>query len=109
MLGDQNSPKHSDRQASVGISAQDVTVTYRNGHTALWNASFEVPRGTVTALVGVNGSGKSTLFKAIMGLCSRREGHDQNSWFGCERSVGQEPRGLCSTIRRGRLGLSGAG
>jgi manganese/iron transport system ATP-binding protein len=27
-----------------------------------------VPRGSITALVGVNGSGKSTLFKAIMGF-----------------------------------------
>jgi manganese/iron transport system ATP-binding protein len=51
-----------------GISAEDVTVTYRNGHTALRHATFSVPRGTITALVGVNGSGKSTLFKAIMGF-----------------------------------------
>lgn len=51
-----------------GISANDVTVTYRNGHTALLNASFEIPKGTITALVGVNGAGKSTLFKAIMGF-----------------------------------------
>ena len=51
-----------------GITARDVTVTYRNGHTALRNASFQIPKGTVTALVGVNGSGKSTLFKAIMGF-----------------------------------------
>lgn len=57
-----------------GLSAQDVTVTYRNGHTALWNASFEVPRGTVTALVGVNGAGKSTLFKAIMGFVPAARG-----------------------------------
>ncbi len=57
-----------------GLCAQDVTVTYRNGHTALWNASFEIPRGTVTALVGVNGAGKSTLFKAIMGFVPAASG-----------------------------------
>jgi manganese/iron transport system ATP-binding protein len=51
-----------------GIVAQDVTVTYRNGMTALRHASFSVPKGTITALVGVNGAGKSTLFKAIMGF-----------------------------------------
>ena len=51
-----------------GIDASDVTVTYRNGLTALRHASFRIPRGTVTALVGVNGAGKSTLFKAIMGF-----------------------------------------
>lgn len=53
---------------SQGIQVQDVTVTYRNGHTALQNTTFEIPTGTITALVGVNGSGKSTLFKAIMGF-----------------------------------------
>ena len=56
------------RERAVGLSVRDVTVTYRNGHTALRDASFETPVGTITALVGVNGSGKSTLFKAIMGF-----------------------------------------
>ena len=58
----------------AGISARDVTVTYRNGHTALHDASFDVPRGTITALVGVNGAGKSTLFKAIMGFVPAARG-----------------------------------
>ncbi|MFP1644946.1 manganese/iron ABC transporter ATP-binding protein [Pontitalea aquivivens] len=51
-----------------GIRAEGLSVTYRNGHTALRDASFAIPRGTITALVGVNGAGKSTLFKALMGL-----------------------------------------
>ncbi len=57
-----------------GIAARDVTVTYRNGQTALRNATFEIPTGTITALVGVNGAGKSTLFKAIMGFVPTAKG-----------------------------------
>ena len=60
---------------TIGIKAQDVTVTYRNGTTALRNASFEIPTGTITALVGVNGAGKSTLFKALMGFVPAAKGH----------------------------------
>jgi manganese/iron transport system ATP-binding protein len=66
-----------DTQANAegaGIYAHDVTVTYRNGHTALHDASFAIPRGTITALVGVNGAGKSTLFKAIMGFVPAARG-----------------------------------
>ncbi|WP_305792534.1 manganese/iron ABC transporter ATP-binding protein [Agrobacterium sp. a22-2] len=51
-----------------GLTANNITVTYRNGHTALKDASFTIPKGTITALVGVNGAGKSTIFKAIMGF-----------------------------------------
>ncbi|PSH62081.1 manganese/iron ABC transporter ATP-binding protein [Phyllobacterium sophorae] len=54
--------------AGSGLAVRGATVTYRNGHTALRDASFQIPTGTITALVGVNGSGKSTLFKAIMGF-----------------------------------------
>jgi manganese/iron transport system ATP-binding protein len=52
----------------AGLDVNRVSVTYRNGQAALHDASFSIPRGTITALVGVNGSGKSTLFKAIMGF-----------------------------------------
>lgn len=52
-----------------GITVGSVTVTSRNGTTALRDASFTVPKGIITALVGVNCAGKST--------CSRR------SWASC--------------------------
>ncbi len=74
MLDASESLKMNTSAADSGISASNVTVTYRNGHTALWTASFDIPRGTVTALVGVNGAGKSTLFKAIMGFVPVAEG-----------------------------------
>ena len=60
---------------TVGISASHITVTYRNGHTALRDSSFETPTGSITALVGINGSGKSTLFKAIMGFVRLSRGN----------------------------------
>jgi manganese/iron transport system ATP-binding protein len=58
----------------AGIEVEGVTVAYRNGLTALRDAGFRIPPGSITALVGVNGAGKSTLFKAIMGLVRPRGG-----------------------------------
>ncbi|WP_318520153.1 manganese/iron ABC transporter ATP-binding protein [Photobacterium leiognathi] len=58
----------------LGLNINDITVTYRNGHTALHDASFSIPQGSITALVGINGSGKSTLFKAIMGFVPTSKG-----------------------------------
>lgn len=55
-------------QQPGGIHVSDVTVTYRNGHTALRNTTLDIPTASIAALVGINGSGKSTLFKAIMGF-----------------------------------------
>ncbi|MEP0944792.1 MAG: manganese/iron ABC transporter ATP-binding protein [Rhizobiaceae bacterium] len=63
-----------EAETTNGIAVRDLTVTYRNGHTALIDASFEIPTGTITALVGVNGSGKSTLFKSIMGFVPAAKG-----------------------------------
>ena len=57
----------SDKTNS-GITVKNLTVKYRNGHIGLKSASFQIPTGTITALVGINGAGKSTLFKSIMGF-----------------------------------------
>ncbi len=62
------------KPAARGLAVNDITVSYRNGLTALRHASFTVPKGTITALVGVNGAGKSTIFKAIMGFVPLADG-----------------------------------
>ena len=67
-------PRPAAAGSGEGIAVEGATVTYRNGHTALSDASFRIPTGTITALVGVNGSGKSTLFKAIMGFVGLARG-----------------------------------
>ncbi|WP_410217989.1 manganese/iron ABC transporter ATP-binding protein [Paracoccus sp. (in: a-proteobacteria)] len=60
--------------SATGIDVRNLNVAYRNGHRALSDASFTVPKGSVTALVGVNGAGKSTLFKALMDLLPHSAG-----------------------------------
>ena len=65
---------NTDREVPVKLAVQNVSVAYNNGHVALYDASFRLQKGTITALVGVNGSGKSTLFKTIMGFIKPMSG-----------------------------------
>jgi manganese/iron transport system ATP-binding protein len=58
----------SNTQTNFGISVNNISVVYKNGHNAIKDISFDISLGSITALVGINGSGKSTLFKAIMGF-----------------------------------------
>ena len=57
-----------------GIRVEGLTVRYRTGMTALRDASFSLPTGTIAGLLGMNGAGKSTLFKALMGFVPRAAG-----------------------------------
>lgn len=59
---------------NISIVTDDVSVTYNNGHRALYDVSITLGANTTCALVGVNGSGKSTLFKSIMGLVTPQTG-----------------------------------
>ncbi len=59
---------------SPELIVDNLSVIYKNGHTAIHNANFSLTGGTICALVGINGSGKSTLFKSIMGLITPTQG-----------------------------------
>jgi ABC-2 type transport system ATP-binding protein len=52
--------------------------------SALSGASFEIPPGTVTAILGANGAGKSTALKMMVGL--------EKADFGVVRVLGKEDR-----------------
>jgi branched-chain amino acid transport system ATP-binding protein len=56
------------------LQVQSISV-FHDEIQALWNITFEVQNGTITALVGSNGAGKTTLLSTIAGLLSPREGN----------------------------------
>jgi len=47
---------------------------------ALWDISFEIPKGVIVGILGPNGAGKSTLFKAMMGLIKLYSGKIDFAW-----------------------------
>jgi phospholipid/cholesterol/gamma-HCH transport system ATP-binding protein len=49
------------------ISAEGLTIGYGE-ETVLRDLTFGIPKGRITAVVGVSGSGKSTLLKTLAGL-----------------------------------------
>src|SRR5512144_3036701 len=77
--------------ATTAVSVQDLSVTYRTAYEstptlrnrlrrlgrrqrtyreieALRHVTLDIPRGSVTGVVGVNGAGKSTLMRAVAGI-----------------------------------------
>ena len=65
-------PENDDPERTVelpliegNVSFEDVTFAYEATKTVLYNISFRVRPGTVTALVGSSGSGKSTIIGLI--------------------------------------------
>ncbi len=58
------------------------------GLRAVDGASFSVPEGSITALIGPNGSGKTTVFNLIGGTMHSNAGE---VWFDGERIDGMKP------------------
>ena len=50
------------------VSVENLSKTYKDGHRAVSDLSFEVQRGQVVGLLGPNGAGKTTALRMIMGL-----------------------------------------
>jgi branched-chain amino acid transport system permease protein len=86
------------------LEIRDVHKAFGGLH-AVNGASLEIPRGSITALIGPNGSGKTTLFNLITGTGGA---HTGQIWFDGERIDGMTPwtrahRGLGRTFQVTRL------
>jgi len=62
-----------EHDPDAALCVHDVTVAY-DRKPVLWGIDFDVPRGTLTAIVGPNGSGKTTLMRACLGLVQTASG-----------------------------------
>lgn len=61
--------------ADMMIHVKDITLTYPGAkQAALSGVSFEIERGSRTALIGANGAGKSTLLKTLVGILPKQAG-----------------------------------
>jgi len=76
-------------ESRLKLDVDNISVTYNNGHTAIYDASFSLGGGSICALLGVNGSGKSTLFKTIMGILRPTTGTVTFNGIGVVRALKQ--------------------
>ena len=65
-------------ESGVPLAVTGLSVAYRD-EPVLWDVSWSVRAGTMTAVVGPNGAGKSTLLSAALGLVPRLAG-DARFW-----------------------------
>ncbi len=61
------------RDAAPALEVQRVSASY-GPYRALFDVSFEVPDGGITALIGSNGAGKSTVSRVVTGLLATTAG-----------------------------------
>ncbi|MCL2731182.1 MAG: ABC transporter ATP-binding protein [Actinomycetia bacterium] len=88
----------------MSLNLTDITLTYPDGDTrltALDRVSLEVPKGSLTAVVGPSGSGKSSLLAVAATLITPDSGTvtvDGTTTTGM-------PRGELAELRRRKIGI----
>jgi len=56
------------------IEVKDLCFEYDEGKMTINNATFSIPAGSYTTMIGHNGSGKSTIAKLLLGLLEKKSG-----------------------------------
>ncbi|MGC5402075.1 ABC transporter ATP-binding protein [Streptomyces sp. DT20] len=93
----------ADHATGAAMRLESVSKAYGDGAgavTALDDVSFEVPRGTFTAVMGPSGSGKSTFLHCLAGLDRPTSGR---VYLG-ETELGGLKESALTAVRRTRIG-----
>src|SRR5580692_6366851 len=86
------------RDSTTVLRVEHLTMRF-GGIVAVDDLSFDVQRGTITALIGPNGAGKTTVFNCITGFYKPTEGRialargDTAAWNALEELTQSSKRG----------------
>ncbi len=83
------------------IKIKDLTVTFKNGVTAVNHADLEIPQG-IFGLLGENGAGKTTLMRVLTTVLKPAEGtvlmddmmYNENNYEQIRKKIGYLPQEL---------------
>lgn len=89
------------------IGAEHLTFTY-DGNTVLRDVSFELQKGTFTAITGSSGIGKSTLLKLLLGVFKIDDGQLYVQTTKQRKSIDRSTRRLFAYVPQGNLLFSGS-
>ncbi|MDE7283446.1 MAG: ATP-binding cassette domain-containing protein, partial [Lachnospiraceae bacterium] len=83
----------------MGITIEDLTVTFKNKVTAIDHANLEIPKG-IFGLLGENGAGKTTLMRVLTTVLSPTSGtvtldgilYSEGNYEKIQRKIGYLPQ-----------------
>ena len=83
----------------MGITIEDLTVTFKNKVTAIDHANLEIPKG-IFGLLGENGAGKTTLMRVLTTVLSPTDGtvtldgipYSEGDYEKIQRKIGYLPQ-----------------
>jgi ATP-binding cassette, subfamily B, bacterial len=71
---EENISEISNLDSIKDIRFEDISFSYDNSNYILQNISLNIPKGKITAIVGVSGSGKTTLLKLLLKFYKPQKG-----------------------------------
>lgn len=87
------------RRKRMSIIIKDLTVTFKNGVTAVRHGNLEIPKG-IFGLLGENGAGKTTLMRVLTTVLAPSEGtvamdgisYTESNYEKLQRKIGYLPQ-----------------
>ena len=101
-----NLPSSNLVDSEFAVIVKDLSASYTlEGHPVLQNATFHIPRGQITMILGPVGSGKSTLLRVLLGEMPSISGSVATS-FSRAAYCPQSPWSTWGTVQNNIVGMS---